>query len=159
MNDSPKVTMTDGSPVYEGHKELRPDGQQRGYIVLSEEERAKGFIRPVRNSYVHVGPPGPKFPLVDLPGHAPENEGYVKYEPYPSGHKGSSLGRYWTQSQLDRANKGCGVRTVMGQALAETYARSPYFYGGTFCVGCGTHFPVGPDGEFIWDGTTERVGT
>ena len=47
----------------------------------------------------------------------------------------------------------------MGEALAETYARQPDFYGGTFCASCGTHFPVGADGEFVWDGTTERVGT
>lgn len=29
------------------------DGQNEAYIVLSEEERAKGFVRPVRRSYVH----------------------------------------------------------------------------------------------------------
>lgn len=27
------------------------------YLVLPEGERAKGFVRPVRTSYVHVGPP------------------------------------------------------------------------------------------------------
>jgi hypothetical protein len=34
-----------------------------------------------------------------------------------------------------------------------------YFYSGTFCCGCGTHFPVGETGEFVWDGTNEKVGT
>ena len=29
--------------------------QNKVYLVLSDEEKAKGFIRPVRNSYVHVG--------------------------------------------------------------------------------------------------------
>lgn len=33
----------------------RADGQNEVYIVLSEEERAKGFVRPVRRSYIHVG--------------------------------------------------------------------------------------------------------
>lgn len=28
--------------------------QHKIYLVLSEEERAKGFIRPVRDSYVHM---------------------------------------------------------------------------------------------------------
>jgi hypothetical protein len=28
----------------------------------------------------------------------------------------------------------------MGQAIAETYARDPKFYGGTYCVLCGKHF-------------------
>ena len=30
-------------------------GQHEIYLVLSEEERDKGFVRPVRDSYVHVG--------------------------------------------------------------------------------------------------------
>ena len=47
----------------------------------------------------------------------------------------------------------------MGHTLAETYARDPYFYSGTFCTGCGTHFPVGEQGEFVWDGTDQKVGT
>jgi hypothetical protein len=28
-------------------------GQNKKYLVLSEEERAKGFVRPVRRTYVH----------------------------------------------------------------------------------------------------------
>lgn len=31
----------------------KPNGQNESYIVLSEEERAKGFVRPVRQSYIH----------------------------------------------------------------------------------------------------------
>ena len=108
MNDKPRITLTDGSPVTPDHRDLMPNGQQKGYVVLSEEERAKGFVRPVRRSYVH---------------------------------------------------EKCGAVTTMGHALAETYARDPGFYSGTFCTGCGTHFPVGPDGEFVWDGTNEKVGT
>ncbi len=29
-------------------------GQQFDYLVLSDEERAKGFVRPVRSSYIHL---------------------------------------------------------------------------------------------------------
>lgn len=29
-------------------------GQQKCYLVLSEEERAKGFVRPVRTKYKHL---------------------------------------------------------------------------------------------------------
>lgn len=29
------------------------EGQHEVYLVLSEEERAKGFVRPLRRSYVH----------------------------------------------------------------------------------------------------------
>lgn len=103
-----RTTLTDGSQVYPEHTNIKPNGQQEGYVVLAQEERDKGFVRPVRRSYKH-----------------------------------------------DK----CGVVTTMGQTLAETYARDPYFYSGTFCCGCGTHFPVGEDGEFTWDGTNERVGT
>lgn len=103
-----KTTLTDGSPVTPDHRELQPDGQQKGYVVLSAEERAKGFVRPVRRSYVH-----------------------------------------------DK----CGGVTSMGLALAETYARDPYFYSGTYCAVCCAHFPVGAAGEFTWDGTDEKVGT
>lgn len=83
-------------------------GMQRDYIVLSDEERAKGFVRPVRQSYTHLK---------------------------------------------------CGGKTTMGIKLAETYARDPAFYTGTYCAGCGAHFPVGKDGEFVWHGTDEKVGT
>lgn len=49
-----KVTLTDGSPVTADHREIdQTTGMQKGYVVLSEEERAKGFTRPVRHSYVH----------------------------------------------------------------------------------------------------------
>lgn len=34
--------------------EAGPVGQAKVYLVLSEEERAKGFIRPVRTSYWHT---------------------------------------------------------------------------------------------------------
>lgn len=31
-----------------------PTGLAPAYLVLSEEERAKGFVRPVRTSYLHL---------------------------------------------------------------------------------------------------------
>lgn len=134
-----------------------PRGMNEVYLVLSDEERAKGFVRPVRRSYVHVGPPGPRFPLRDATDDERER-GYVKYEDYPESER-PMIGRGWTQARLDAAGKGCGAVTTMGLALAETYARDPHFYGSTFCVACQMHRPVGKDGEFVWDGTDERVGT
>lgn len=73
------------------HRELKPSGQQKDYIILSAEERARGFVRPVRRTYVHII---------------------------------------------------CGAATTMSQAIAETYARDPTFYGGTYCIACGQHFPL-----------------
>lgn len=32
---------------------IEPSGMQQSYLVLSDEERAKGFVRPVRRSYQH----------------------------------------------------------------------------------------------------------
>lgn len=108
MAETPRTTLSDGTQVYPEHTRIKANGQQEGYVVLAEEERAKGFVRPVRRSYKHLK---------------------------------------------------CGVVTTMGQTIAETYARDPFFYSGTFCCGCGAHFPVGENGEFVWDGTNEKVGT
>ena len=87
--------------------EYEEHGMQKAYLVLSDAERAKGFVRPLRVTYVH-----------DL----------------------------------------CGTQTTMGARIAETYARDPHFYGGTFCVRCRAHFPIGENGDFYWlDGS--KVGT
>lgn len=136
------------------------EGMNETYLVLSEEERRQGFIRPVRQSYVHVGKEGPRYETRDLTDEERArfpNQGYVKYEEHPE-DEFPSVGRYWTQEDLDSVEKGCGVETRMGLALAETYARRPDFYGATFCVGCNKHLAVGSRGEFIWDDGT-RVGT
>ena len=162
MGDFPAITLTDGSPVTDDHREINPDtGMQKDYVVLSAEERAKGFVRPVRQAYVHVGRPGPQHPLEDLTAevrarYAKSN--YDKYERYPEGES-AVKGRFWTKAQLDNVGKGCGSVTTMSVSLAETYSRNPGFYGGTFCARCKKHLPVGKDGEFLWDGTEERVGT
>lgn len=55
MNNDTKKCMTDGSPVEPDHREIDPvTGQQKGYVCLCPEERAKGFVRPVRRSYKHI---------------------------------------------------------------------------------------------------------
>jgi hypothetical protein len=119
---SEKIQLTDGSPVTPDHREIDPaTGMQKGYVVLSPEERAKGFVRPVRRSYVHIG-------------QGAEFDGHVQI----------------------KNGTGCGTVTTMGIALAETYARDPYFYSGTFCCGCRKHLPLT---EFVWDGTNEQVGS
>jgi hypothetical protein len=132
MSDVPKVdrtqrVLTDGKPVPDdwSHTEKRGDGQQKAYVVLTEAERAKGWVRPYRDSYIHVGVGGAEID--------PNNPALSGLKP-----------------------PGCGVLTRMGKALAETYARDPGFYSGTFCCGCRAHFPLD---QFIWDGTDEQVGS
>ncbi len=49
-----KVVLTDELPPDVDHRTLKPNGQQLAYVVLSEEERAKGFVRPVRQWYTHL---------------------------------------------------------------------------------------------------------
>jgi len=88
--------------------QTKPNGQHEAYVILSDEERAKGFVRPVRRTYRH---------------------------------------------------EVCGQATTMSQEIAETYARSPSFYGRTFCVQCGDHYPVGPDGAFVWVDDGSKVGS
>lgn len=154
---------------------IEPSGMQKCYLILSDEERAKGFVRPVRQTYIHVGPQPPQHPVRDLTEeekarHNPSNlhDDYVKFESYENCTEhdhGSSLGKYWTQAFLDRSTPGfhSGAFTTMSLKLAETYARDPHFYGGTFCSHCGQHFGVGPPelgGEFVWaDDPTQYVGT
>lgn len=103
---SEKTTIISSQPIQGDHRDIDPStGQQKGYMVLTAEERAKGFVRPVRRSYTHLK---------------------------------------------------CGVVTQMSQDIAETYARNPSFYSGTFCTGCRTHLPLS---EFRWEGTDEVVGS
>lgn len=44
--------VTDPSDPRLGHG-VGGEGQHEVYLVLSDEERTKGFIRPVRRSYIH----------------------------------------------------------------------------------------------------------
>lgn len=137
--------------------EKRPDGQLKDHWTLPEEDRKKGWVRPLRTNYNHVGIGRPKNPLRDLTEdeHKRYDEyGYVKYEEYPQ--DAACCGKYWTQAELDKIGKGCGVTTTMPMACAETYAKNPKYYGSTFCCGCGEYFAVR---EFVWSGSTERVGS
>lgn len=152
---SEKKELINGGEIKdESYRELKPNGQQKDYVILSQEERDKGFIRPVRKTYVHVGQQ-PKYPLRDLTAEEKETwgpEGYVKYETYPE-EMHPSCGKFWTEKQL---KGGCQATTTMSLAIAETYARNPSFYGSTFCCNCGVHLRVE---EFVWDGTNEKVGS
>lgn len=134
----------------------QPAPQAKVYLVLSEEERAKGFIRPVRQTYVHVGiQPKNKLRPLDEDQKKKYGDDWVAYEQYPRSESDSDRGRFWTQKEVDNIGKGCGTETKMGLALSETYARDPKFYGATYCVGCSAHFPVA---EFKW-GDGEVVGS
>lgn len=146
-------TELTNDPNGRSHREIDPNtGQQLAYVVLSEEERKKGFVEPLRLSYVHVGPPKPKNlrELTDKEVSIYSKYDYVMYEEYDNG-----CGKFWTQAELDRIG-GCGCITTMALNIAETYARNPGFYGGTFCCACRDHFPVN---EFVWNGTNQIVGT
>lgn len=103
--DRSKTMLTDGRPVTADHLTIQQSGMQKGYVVLTDEERAKGWTRPYRDTYTHLV---------------------------------------------------CGTDTTMGRKIAETYARDPGFYNGTFCVQCRTHRPLD---EFVWKGTDEKVGS
>jgi hypothetical protein len=146
-------------------------GQHEIYLVLSEEERSKGFVRPVRNSYVHVGrKPNwkeihrmlDKEERVEMKKEYPDRDEYVAIMTVLVDENGKYTGgAYVTQKELNawKSGKllgGCGTRTTMGNDLSETYARDPKFYGATFCCGCNKHLPVD---EFVWYGTDEKVGS
>lgn len=105
--DRTQRQLSGGGEVTEDHRELKDNGQQKGYVVLTPAERAKGFVRPYRDAYRHLT---------------------------------------------------CNKITTMSRDIAETYARDPGFYHGTFCVHCRGHFPVGGNGEFTWYEMDGREG-
>lgn len=48
-----------GAPQHDNESDApivgtKPDGQLTSYEVLTEDERAKGFVRPVRTKYLHT---------------------------------------------------------------------------------------------------------
>lgn len=145
-----------------------PAPQNETYLVLSPEERAKGFLRPLRRSYIHNGRDLTPNPLRDL---TPDEQdryplatyGYLKAEvlgTYPCDDPACEATeherlRFWTQKDFNSLT-GCGATTTMGLELCETYARDPKFYGATYCVGCSMHRPVA---EFVWAEDGQRVGS
>lgn len=51
------VSMSEGTTTDRNDPALdvtEPGGQQKKYLVLSDDERAKGFVRPLRNEYTHL---------------------------------------------------------------------------------------------------------
>lgn len=143
-----------------------PGPQCETYLVLSEEERSKGFVRPVRNSYVHVGKSNSHYKgvnriLTEEERKEYPDKKYVAVLTVLTKEDGSFLGgAYVTQEEFDAWKNntrtgGCNTSTRMGQALSETYARNPSFYGATYCVHCQKHLPVS---EFVWEGTNITVG-
>ncbi len=98
MTDDTRLCSTTGeSPAKVRAEQTEPSGQHKAYLILCDEERKKGFVKPYRASYRH---------------------------------------------------RTCGTLTTMGRAIAETYARDPWFYGATFCVACNVHLPLA---EFTWE--------
>jgi hypothetical protein len=102
------VTSDPNDPGLTRGVDSKPVSQANKYLVLSEYERSRGFVRPLRYSYIHTP---------------------------------------------------CGTSTTMSEPIARTYAKEPTFYGATYCVHCRMHKPVGADGEFVWEGTDQKVGT
>lgn len=145
-----------------GLNDILPSGQQKSYLVMSDEELAKGCVRPVRLTYIHVGIKNEIFSVRLL---AEEDDsrryGYVAFGKYDDS-KLPLTGKYLTQREYEdvvagrKYIGGCGMATTMSRKIAETYAVNPKYYDGTFCTGCGKHLPVD---EFVWDGTNETVGS
>lgn len=162
MSEEPKMCTTTGRPVDVVRSEqTEATGQHKDYIVLCPDERAKGFVRPVRNSYKHVGQSvcGNIRTDIDIPRLGGQRDICA----LPFEHEGDCAGTFYTIGQPEHAQitathrkGGCGGTTTMGSALSETYARDPEFYGATFCVSCNRHLPVS---EFVWTADGETVGS
>lgn len=90
------VTTDPNHPGLKRGNDETPVPQQAVYLVLSDAELAKGYVKPLRDTYRHTA---------------------------------------------------CGHETRMPAKTAETYARDPWFYGGTYCVHCAMHRDLS---EFEW---------
>jgi hypothetical protein len=141
-DDQPAMCTTSGEPVAKVRAEqTEKTGQHKSYIVLCPDERAKGFVRPYRDAYKHVGP---RICGLQV-GSAGSNVCYMDQN--HDGPCGVATGP---------RPQACHSVTTMGRALSETYARDPTFYGATFCVSCNQHFPVA---EFTWTVDGAGVGS
>lgn len=141
------IITTDPQDPRLGHgSDESPTNQSQAYLVLSKEERAKGFVRPYRDTYIHVGIQlsGNLRDLTDDEKLRYAEFKYVKFEEYGE-DKSPLTGRYWTQAELDLRH--CNGVTTMNREISETYARDPQFYGSTYCTRCCRHRPVH---EFVW---------
>jgi hypothetical protein len=141
--DRSALCTTDGRPVAEARaSQTNETGQHPSHIVLCDAERAKGFVRPYRDRYKHVG--------LRICGHTvlgSSGDMVCYMDPGHEGDCGVAKGP---------RRFSCGGVTTMGRALSETYARDPKFYGSTFCCGCNRHLPVE---EFVWSADGARVGS
>lgn len=148
------TTSDPNDPNLTRGSDTAPTEQAKVYLVLSDEERAKGFRRRFRDAYRHVGerPAHPTRELTPEETELHQGAGFVLFEVYPE-NMAPETGRYWTAEQL---KTGCGAETRMARSIAETYARDPKFYGSTYCVGCRMHRPVA---EFIWSADGSVLGT
>ncbi len=136
-HDGRQICTTSGEAPREVRTKQRNEGntgQHSSYIVLCEEERQKGFVRPYRDAYKHVG---------------------SLREPAPLSHDGDTSPHTIEHQRYGERTGGCGAVTTMGRSLSETYARDPKFYGATFCCSCNAHFPVA---EFVWIADGMQVG-
>jgi len=89
-------------------RDVNESVEKKASVVLSAQDKVRGFVRPLRLSYIH---------------------------------------------------STCGSVTTMSDVIAETYARDPKYYDGTYCVGCSMHLPVS---QFTWVDTVDTgivVGT
>lgn len=157
-----KLCTTSGEPVDKVRSEqTETTGQHKSYIILCPDERAKGFVRPYRDRYQHRGR-AICGAYLNMEGNQ-KLGGLIDVCTGEPGHDGECI-QSTTLSQPEAALAqekrmhpvGCGVVTTMGQALSETYARDPKFYGATFCCGCNKHLPVA---EFAWTKDGQTVGS
>lgn len=166
----------DTHEVVINHPDLKPDKNGVGHIVFSpgqarslahllikraNEAEAEAHLKYWRDRETQV-PPVDRSATVLTDG-SPVTPDHREIDPITGMQKG-----YVTLSAEERS-KGfvrpvrrsythtvCHSLTTMGIALAETYARDPTFYSGTFCCSCRAHFPLD---QFVWAGTDERLGT
>lgn len=127
----------------------------------SHTKEEQDFIHPLRHTYRHVGRPIPpnlrELTKEEKELYPLEDYGYVRFEEYGP-EKAPAKGSFWNQAKLDRVHSGCGGVSTMSNELAQSFAQGKISYRYVYCSHCQKSFKVGADGEFVWYGTTDRLG-
>lgn len=111
-----------------------PGQMNEKYLVLSEAERAKGYKRPFRSRYLHLG-------------RGVDGRRAARDLERDGGPEDPAGVMELVRANTTAASVACGTSTWMNEAIAGTYARDPGFYGATWCAGCSMHRPLS---EFLW---------
>jgi hypothetical protein len=151
-----KITVLVRAPGFPDRDFMMTDDQPDEVMAMLERRKAAGADdgKPLGlQAAVETPPPPVDRSATELSGGGPITPEHLELKP-----NGQQKGYFVRPVRDAYRHEKCGQITTMSKDLAETYARDPHFYSGTFCSTCRSHFPVGETGEFTWYEMDGREG-